>query len=225
VRHIITFQIGVIALLLLGLEVSAANEPDKESYELPLNTGTCSFTGTFEQVKTLAGLPEPLVSNGVFYYHCDRGVIWKTQQPVSESLVFQKLGQAYKVNDGQSVRLKSRQGKLLGQLLNNLISGDTARLETYFELSQSNEQQLHLKPKKPSIKRAIKTIVLETHVGPFENADHAVKISLVDRNQQLTEIVSVQTERFDATTDYLEQCSAHPALSELECRLVSATRL
>lgn len=125
----------------------------------PLPESPCSFSGNFVQTKIITGLDKKLESTGAFYYHCDSGVIWSTNTPIEETLVFNRSGDNFQIKDQQALKLKSRQSKLLGKLLNSMMSGDQTEIEQQF-LINNTENGYELLPKKKSLKRAIKSIQL-----------------------------------------------------------------
>ena len=155
---------GLLAAVVLSLvaPVIAADLSSIEtSPKVTLPDSPCSFEGDFVQQKTISGLDQALESNGSFYYHCDNGVIWSTTAPVVETLIFSKSGDNWQIKDAEVTKLKTRQAKLLGKLLNSMMSGDQQDIEQKFTLSElESNRRFQLLPKKKSLKRAIKEIQL-----------------------------------------------------------------
>ena len=213
---------------------------------------SCSFYGDFKQSKYLKGLDKPLESNGVFFFNCNLGVIWKNQVPVEETLVLSKVGKSSKIEQGQVIPLDSRQGKLLGQLINGLMGADSDFINDNFDVQNptlqvpadaTNEgnamlrQSYILSPKSRSLSRAIKKIELvipaqsaNQHVPcddtPLEELveDQVVTISLLDRNDQWTHIVSNQLAEYPKQESTIVNCRATELFGENECQLLEQSQ-
>ena len=169
----------------------------------------CSFSGDFSQSKTVAGLDTNLESTGSFYYHCEDGVIWSTRSPINETLILSREGINTKVIDQNVSPLKGRQSKLLGKLLNSMMSGNQVEIEQQFELNPITDStsQFELLPKKKSLKRAIKKIVLtfsDVDSGDLDTDLQKITIQIKDRKKQLTSIISSQTNVFDSNNTPVE---------------------
>ena len=205
-----------ITAALLSTSLSTFSSEGGLSQELAtfgLQQNDCQFAGTFEQVKQLNGLDQGLTSNGVFYHHCEQGVIWSTLTPMLETLVMRRDGKGFVITDADPKQLKSRQGKFLSSLLNSLMSGDQNAIEKQFELTTLASGAITLKPKKRTLKRAIKVIEVNK-----SQDNKNVDITIVDRNFQRTHIKSVQTQLFDGeitTNTIAENCSAAMAEGSL----------
>lgn len=198
------FTFFALSLLLsISLNINALDaETDTTTPDQPfsLQQNDCQFSGTFEQIKQLANFDDGLKSSGIFYHHCNNGVIWSTIQPLLETLVMRRDGKGFVINDTGSKQLKSRQGKFLSNLLNALMSGDQSAIEKQFELTTENDGHIRLQPKKRSLKRAIKLIEVQRSL-----TDKTVNITIVDRNDQKTQINSIQKQAFD-DDDILDNC-------------------
>lgn len=178
-----------------------------------LQQNDCQFAGTFEQVKQLDGLDQGLTSTGVFYHHCEQGVIWSTLTPALETLVMRRDGKGFVITNTDQTQLKSRQGKFLSSLLNSLMSGDQDAIEQQFEITTMASGAVTLKPKKRTLKRAIKTIEVNKSLD-----NKNVDINIIDRNFQKTHISSIQTQLFDGEVTanaIAENCSAAMTESSL----------
>ena len=207
---------------------------------LSLPTQGCSFTGSFTQSKDVVGLADPLLSEGVFYYHCEAGVIWKTERPISQTLVFRKTGKAFSVQQPMVTSLKSAQGKILGRLLNSLIGGNQNELSEQFEISARDElsaeidsskansarkldtKRFSLKPRKRSLKRGLKVIELDL-TQPVSGQSASVDIAMLGRKNQWTRINSIKTaslDNLDSQANPTQQCTGLGSLTKQECDLL-----
>ena len=153
----------------------------------------CRFSGEFTQKKLLQGLDQALVSTGVFFYDCERGIIWKTVVPNTESLVLNKTGDSFLVKRLKIEGIQSAQNKFVSQLILALVSADESYLSKTFDSSRTSANTVVLSPKNRRLKRAIKTITLtESSVGQ-------ITFDMLDQNQQTTSIISSVTERYPTT--------------------------
>jgi len=206
-KPILVFQCFIFALFASNAQ---ATEPTLTPTSV-LPKSPCSFAGDFTQSKTITGLDKALESAGSFYYHCQDGVIWSTHSPIKETLIFSRSGDHAKVIEQRVSKLKGRQSKLLGKLLNSMMGGNQTEIEQQFELHNitNSSTEFELLPKKKSLKRAIKKIHL-AFTKP-ENTDlQKINIQIKDRKNQLTSITSSQTHIF-AVSDHStalrnEQC-------------------
>jgi len=233
-RSIISLVIACV-IVALSTQISA-----KETHiETP---SSCTFYGDFQQSKSLRGLEKPIESSGVFFYSCVHGVIWKTLLPIEESLVLNKDGNNSKVENGQVTQLKSRQGKMLGLLINGLIGANTDFIDKNFDVvpgnaettmpelqNKLNQQSIVLSPKSRRLQRGLTRIELLTSRTVPNSIDHKdgeklVTISLLDRHQQWTHIVSSKKADYPQATDSLSSCLASSNFSLRECELLEQTQ-
>lgn len=193
-----------------------------DDFELPQNG--CSFAGMFEQSKQFDGLEFPLISSGVFYYNCQAGVIWKTDFPISETLIFKRDGTTYTVQDNKLTQLKSRPIKTLGRVLNSLIGGDRQGLSELFVISQAIKeldlgQQLTfitLTPRKRNMRRGLKKIELE-FPSAQDDTQKWVKISIQDRRGEWARILASTKDSYRGMDPALDQCTAVKTLTKKAC--------
>ena len=228
----------VISLLCVTSFFNVFANQDDVITQIALPKSTCSFAGEFTQNKTIAGLDQTLESSGSFYYHCEKGVIWSTDTPVDETLIFNRFGDNFKIKDQSVNKFTGRQGKLLGKLLNSMMSGNQAEIESLFELRLLHDKNHHFEliPKKKSLKRAIK--VIDLTFSHYDNDDLAnddnsqsalnqITIQIRDRNDQITLINSIQNTLFelletDPVDTFYQQCLS-TNVSSLACDQLNST--
>jgi len=214
----------VVAVLNIALCNSNvfASTMSLDDFELPQNG--CSFAGMFEQSKQFDGFGFPLISSGVFYYNCQGGVIWKTDSPISETLIFKKNGMAYTVQDNKLTQLKSRPVKILGRVLNSLIGGDRQGLSELFIISQARKEldsgeqvtYITLTPRKRNMRRGLKKIELE-YPSAQNDTQKWVKISIQDRRGEWARILSSATDFYRGMDPTVDQCTAIKTLTKKVC--------
>ncbi len=227
-----------VALCLISIMLGMSNlSYSLEQVPLPLPSQGCSFSGSFTQSKDVEGFVGPLLSAGVFFYHCEAGVIWKTKAPVSQTFVFRKSGKAYSLQQQKVKALKSAQGKTLGRLLNSLIGGDQDQISAQFEITTRPEIECQegsdtcepsaevyiLEPRKRSLKRGLKVIELDlaqTKKAEGTEPSMSIGISMLDRKDQWTRIISSKVENVESLMNSDLLCSDVVTLSKQECALL-----
>jgi hypothetical protein len=122
---------------------------------------SCYHSGQYQQQKNLRGLENPLLSQGSFVFNCNQGLIWHTQSPIVETIVYKTKGKHFILHEGASAQvLSSKIHQSLGKTLNNLIGGNSAYLQQTFTFIQ-NQQGLVLTPKKQHMKNFLKSLNIE----------------------------------------------------------------
>ncbi len=120
----------------------------------------CHLSGKFRQSKSIAGLHQPLISEGEFLYSCNAGLIWHTRAPIMESLIYGLEKPPAKLTDGVAIEvLDNRVHRQLGRLLNSLIGGDDGYLHKTFD-ARKRDKLLVLAPKKKRMQKFISAIDL-----------------------------------------------------------------
>lgn len=209
----------ITGIVLLSLSTAKLASAETALPSLPIET-QCAFLGLFEQEKSLNGLEDPLESNGAFYFHCEHGVIWKSVLPIAESLIFRKDGIAFTLDQQNQPReIESPQSKVLGRLLNDLIGADFKQLAKTFDLEQLDQNSVRFTPRKRRLKCALKMVDLAVK----DTSSNSVKIDIVDRNNQLTSVVAVQSLVLKTLSDkdtLQDQCAMSNQFTRQECSLL-----
>lgn len=99
----------------------------------------CYHAGEYQQHKTLAGMDKPLITDGSFAFDCNQGLIWHTQSPITETIIYKAQGNHVVVRaDGSTQVLDSRAQRALGKILNNLIGGNSDYLQKTFNIVEKS---------------------------------------------------------------------------------------
>jgi len=181
-RRVFAFSLPKCTLLLLScLWVNAlvadasAGLQDRLAANLQIATGDthwpCTFTGKFEQQRSLPGTTVGLTSSGAFMHMCEKGMLWETQQPVIESLVYSYSGTHARFRPGEKIKiLAGMVQKRVAELLLALMSGDAAELEHHFklDLEQSSNAQLILLPRNQAIRQQLQSLMLYSQAGQLQ---------------------------------------------------------
>jgi len=220
-------RLFLLMLCLIGSVVSSvslsANTPENIKALKSMMPEACNFSGEFSQSKQIKSLPVPLVSMGEFIYSCDLGLIWKTQKPIVESLVFTNQKLNFLVPEKLSVEnLDGVQHDFLANLLLGLMAGNTEFITKEFDIQMSKNDatgvELSLVPKNKMVKQAIDSVVLAK-----PSTKNELQISITDKNQQVTKIVSSETQQY-AMNDKLSKDAAFSescaSLSADGCKLL-----
>ncbi|GHA14658.1 hypothetical protein GCM10008090_25580 [Arenicella chitinivorans] len=219
----------VFAALVSYWSSTSLAESTAAEERLPLPTTACSYAGNFNQARFLSGIDEPIQTEGHFYFHCEYGVVWATQKPVSDALIVHRNGRGLQVNADQGAqKLTSRQSKFLGQLLTTLMSGDQAALQDLFQISAlDTAHRYRLTPRQRKLKRGIQYLVLDLaqlQVGLDQNdntpSGASLGIEILDRNHQTTRIAATQQQQFEPTEHAASQCQSLANLTDEYCDLL-----
>ena len=155
---------SIIWLLLLAC-VAPTLGLAKDSHPLTIHPTllpeTCVFSAAFKQTQTLADVPKPLISEGRLFFHCEGGLIWQQQSPLSETRVYTRDHRVF--HSSASNTLTQTQGKLeknLAKLLTGIMAGDTRYLNRYFKAVQNSDTTLELLPKGRRVAKFIARITI-----------------------------------------------------------------
>lgn len=108
---------------------------------------TCYQVGHYEQQKSLRGVTKRVETQGTFAFACDKGLLWHTSSPLTETLVYQLQGGTHLVRaDGTQQKLSGAVQRQLGQMLNKLLGGNTAYVEKNFTITP-NDEGIRLTPR------------------------------------------------------------------------------
>jgi len=182
----------------------------------------CLFTGQFRQKRVIPSLPVPLVSQGRFFYSCHAGLIWHTDSPIVETLVYTSTGQQFEIRpDEQPKQLKSRLHGYLSIFLLRLMAADTEYLYENFTvdllaptaLGDHLMGSLVLVPRRKMVKRALKKITLKP-----DDLDRIVHIINVNKESTEITISDVQQHHIDDRESASVSCAPMSNSSLLSCQ-------
>lgn len=152
-------RLCIVSVLLTALPQAFAQEAAaKDLLQAPKS---CLQYAEFRQEKTLNGLPKPLVSKGRILLDCNRGTLWSTRTPISETLVYTFSGKHWLINaEGEVQPIKSAPQKRIGDILARIVRGDHEFIDKYFQREVTG-QTTRLLPAQKRLKKYIETITLE----------------------------------------------------------------
>jgi hypothetical protein len=177
-QRLITLFFTLVALT--GFSSAAVNADDTVLLANYLPSG-CYHSGQYRQEKVIAGLDQALVTQGVFIYSCDEGLIWHTESPVTETTIYKISGNFFVLNETDDLNpLEGRIHQALGTLLNRLVGGDVTYLQRQFTVATEAES-LRLVPKQKRLRKFIRAILIYPQ-------DEQVKITIEHAPGEFTRI-------------------------------------
>ncbi len=148
-----------LAIVFAALTIS--NSAWAENSELDLNQWlpqSCLLSGDFSQEKQLAAVPGPLQSSGQMIFDCQQGLIWNTQEPVAETLIYKLDGKHQRfIDNSEPERLSGRAHRELGKMLNHIIGADVDYLNQHFQTSPI-DHGVQLVPKSKRMRKHLPSI-------------------------------------------------------------------
>lgn len=164
--------------------VNAQAEVESDLLKAPQS---CLQYAEFRQERILSGLPKPLVSRGRIVLDCNRGTLWSTHTPISETLIYTFSGKHWLVNaQGDVEPIKSAPQKRIGDILARIVRGDTEFIEKYFRRERV-EQTIHLLPAQKRLKKYIEAITLEETPGGI-----TVRVARTDQQNMRIDISAIR---------------------------------
>lgn len=161
--------------------------------------------GRFDQVKTMAGFPRPLVSQGDFLLWRDRGLIWLTRAPFPAQLVLTRNQLSASTGGARQQFDTTREPamKMVNQMFLALLAGDLTALRQRFSISGEtigkNGWRLDLIPTEAAVAQRILRIEIA-------GDRHVRQVKLKEANGDSTSIsFSALAEAPPPTTDEARQ--------------------
>lgn len=155
----------------------------------------CVFSTQFTQTKKTT--PFTLTSNGILFYSCDYGLLWKSTTPFIETLIYKKNSLNFRIEeDGTREKLTSIAHRNLGKFLLHLLDGNVAYFFDAFDVTKETKEtkdatELLLTPKNKHMKKAIQSISLTMLSAPEHIKDASslqLNIRINHANEDMTDI-------------------------------------
>ena len=144
--------------------------------------------GNFRQQKKLEGIKAPLVSEGRFCVHAEKGILWRHLKPFEQTL--RVTGTEIVMMQGGRItnRLDAREEPMV-RMINNvllaLVSGDIAPIESLFDVDariRDGSWNVSLRAKNAQLAKAISEVF-------FDGREHVQNILIRRENGDETRIV------------------------------------
>ena len=181
----------------------------------------CYHTGEYQQHKSLAGIDKPLMTDGSFVFNCNQGLIWHTQSPIIETIIYKAQGDHIIMHaDGSTQALDSRAQRALGKILNNLIGGNSDYLQQTFSIVDKNSMENNSGAKENSVELTPKNKQMQKFLHSLSITPHAdsVKISLQLAEQETIAIRIFARRSFTSLEQ--AQCEQLPKLPPQACKIL-----
>lgn len=149
--------------------------------------------GRFEQYKTIAVLPMPLHSTGHFEYTQGKTVLWKTVEPVQQTIELSANGIRF---DGDAKKTPQAATETITRIFMGVISGELSNLNEYFAIhaqGTADKWVLTLKPSSANLAAYIQTI--EIRGGEFTE-----QLDIAETNGDKTRVMFT-TDKVSRTSD------------------------
>jgi len=123
--------------------------------------------GRFDQTKQLAGLKNPLRSNGRFCVVADKGVLWRSLQPFANTLRLTRDEIIQWQGERVTLRLNAQQEptvRLINSILFAVLAGDLGQLEKHFDVDgvvRDGVWSVKLKARDSGVAKVIGAIALD----------------------------------------------------------------
>lgn len=201
-------------LLLCGLAPNHLQATSLTPSEAPLLAeifpSSCHFSGKFVQQKTIEGVPAPLISTGDFYYSCALGLVWRTQTPFTEAILYVNNSNNFKVNgNGDLSPLTGATRYIMSNIFVRLLKGDTDYFTDEFAISRGSQAgTIELRPESEYVRKGLDTISINKTTD--QNKEVSLNIEVLDATGQSTNVVISAVEQFnlDGKRAAYEQCNA-----------------
>lgn len=206
---------GVIfCVLLCGLvprHVQASpRQPDEAALLAEIFPSGCHFSGHFSQQKTIQGVPVPLSSTGDFYYSCDLGLVWHTQTPFNEAILYVNSSNNFRADaDGALTPLTGTTRYIMSNIFVRLLKGDTGYFIDEFAISPGEQSgRVTLRPESEYIRKGLDTIMVSKTTDQDKGV--SLNIEVIDATGQLTNVVISAVEQYtiNGKRAAYEQCES-----------------
>lgn len=183
----------------------------------------CIFYGSFEQKRDIIGLVAPLYSSGKLFFSCKKGLIWHSEIPFTESLIYTSKNLHFRNSESTDLEiLNGPQHHYLAQLLIGLLSTDIQLVADNFTIAGEEGKEftrITLKPIGTSIKMGLDNIILEK-LRDTSNDD--LTIYITDTHQQKIQIKIRGITYFVNTkkTDVSKVCSSTSVSKKTNCNIL-----
>ena len=162
----------------------------------------CHYVAQFEQSRTLAALPIPLVSKGRLLHDCDRGLIWRTEIPIVESLVYSSSNRYFRIaTEDKATELNGIIQGQIAMVMSALMQGNIKLLKQRFSLTITDSE-------------ARRTLVLTPVQQIVQEFIHRVRL---DRSEEDV-VISLDFQSGDNTTISIAEPRALDRLDYTQCQ-------
>ena len=181
----------------------------------------CYHAGEYQQHKTLAGMDKPLITDGSFAFNCNQGLIWHTQSPITETIIYKAQGDHLMVRAAGSTQvLDSRAQRALGKILNNLIGGNSDYLQQTFSIVEKSSLEKAGTEKEDSVELTPKNKQMQKFLHSLSITPQADSVNItLQLAEQETIAIRVFARRSFTSLDQTH-CEQLPKLPPQACNIL-----
>jgi hypothetical protein len=202
-------RLFLLLVLLANFAYAEGEDADLLSDLLPAG---CFHSGSYSQIKSFASLPDPVKSSGSFLFSCELGLIWQSDYPINETLIYKKRAPHYRLSElGESTVLDQRIHKELAKLLNKLVGGDVGYLIRKFSLTEDGDG-VKLVPRSARMRSFLQSVELR------RDAEKAISITLRHKDQEATAMRIYDTQESESFAGL--RCHEHLNHSASACNII-----
>ncbi|OYQ73359.1 outer membrane lipoprotein carrier protein LolA [Wohlfahrtiimonas sp. G9077] len=191
-------SLSIILIALTSLCMQALAMPT-------LPTAFPVLSADFKQVRTIEGLPQPIISSGQMIIAEKHGLYWQQQTPFMLSILFTPKQMVQQIEHGKKEVITAKNNPMLfqfNQLLSALFTMDPRVIEQYFTVTERTE------------KKGLQTFVLTPKTAPFNQIFRS--ITLV--HDQFIREVALKDQQNDVTHLYFTHHKTADALSDFDAK-------
>lgn len=218
INKLITLWFGLLISHVAFANAVNVDSGDKKALLRSVMPTACHFSGDFIQNKKIQGLSAPLISDGEFFFSCDIGIIWQTQSPFAEALIYSHYFN-YRVSGDAIEKLTSLTHYGMSKIMLKMLNGDVDYFAESFSVGSLIDGELSLSPQSKFMKKAIDKIVLQK-----TQVDDSISllVNIHDKSQQLTKITIDNLVEYDLENKQVarRQCEKNHADKEVLCEIL-----
>jgi|TARA_Y100001968_G_scaffold324701_1_gene364571 hypothetical protein len=189
---------------------ASPSQPDEATLLEEIFPSGCHFSGQFLQQKTIQGVPVPLKSTGDFYHSCDLGLIWHTQTPFNEAILYVNSSNNFKADaNGALAPLTGTTRYIMSNIFVRLLKGDTSYFTDEFAISADIQSgTVTLRPESEYIRKGLDSIIVNKTTDQEKGV--TLNIEVLDATGQRTDVLISAVEQYDFSGKRAayEQCEA-----------------
>lgn len=201
---------------------AAPRLPDEATLLAEIFPSGCHFSGHFSQQKNIQGVPVPLTSNGDFYYSCDLGLVWHTQMPFNEAILYVNSSHNFRTDaDGGLAPLTGSTRYIMSNIFVRLLKGDTRYFIDEFAISEDSQSTaVILRPENEYIRKGLDIIEVSKMLDQAKGTSLSIKV--LDATGQHTDVVisDIQQYTISGKRAAFEQCEALYAHTSDWCQVL-----
>lgn len=218
IKRLLQQKLMCFSIVLFSHSVLADSQIEDEKKLLAdIFPTTCHFSGQFLQQKRIEGLPVPLRSDGDFFFSCDLGLIWSTQSPFKDALLYVNASRNYRINErGEIEPLSGIAHYSMSKIFLRLLRGDTDYFANEFAVSEVPETGvIELRPESGFMQKGIERIDFKKN----QSLEHGVslQVNVVDATGQVTQVSidKITEHEIEGKRNAFEQCEKlYPSTSK-----------